>query len=322
VQIKNKQFKQIKTIQTFSDMKAIYLFLLFSLALGLKSRSQDTVKVNVLGKNMVTVIESGAKTDVNIGDSNIKVHDGGKDTVKIRVGRKTMVIADGHHGSSIKYDKLNDEEYKHWTGHDPKFKGHWGFFEMGVNSFANVDYTGYDTPNFMDIDHNKSMEVNINLFKISFGLQKKNNDIGFVTGLGLNFNDYRFSNPYTIKNDNGYIVPVPIVEPGLNKTKLSTGYLTVPLMLEFQLPRESGLWLSFGVIGGIKMGSHTKVKIVDTKYKDHNDFNISPFRYGGTARLGYKGVSLFGTYYFTQFFRDNRGPQMNPFAIGIGIIHW
>lgn len=311
-------------------MKTIYLVLFFSLALGLNSKGQDTVKVNVLGKNMVTVIENGSKTDVKIGDSTIDVHDSGKDTVKIRLGRKTIVVAEGHHGSSIKYNQLNDEEFKHWTGHEPKFKGHWSFLEMGVNSFANVDYAGYTIPgsssyhgsNYLDIDHNKSMEVNINLFKLSFGLQKKNNDIGFVTGLGLNFNDYRFSNNFTIKNDNGYIVPIPMSDPGLQKTKLSTGYLTVPLLLEFQLPRESGLWLSFGVIGGIKMGSHTKVMIADTKYKDHNDFNISPFRGGATARLGYKAINIFGTYYFTQFFRDNRGPLMNPFTIGIGILNW
>ena len=68
--------------------------------------------------------------------------------------------------------------------------------------------------------------------------------------------------------------------------------------------------------------SSTKVKINDVISKDHNDFNISPFRVGGTARLGYKGFNVFGTYYFTQFFRDNRGPAMNPFAIGIGILNW
>ena len=194
----------------------------------------------------------------------------------------------------------NDQGYKKWTGHLPKFKGHWAIFEMGVNSFTNVNYSNYATKNFMDVDHNKSMEVNINIFKISFGLQKKENNIGLVTGMGLNFNDYRFSNPYTIKNDNGNIVPVPITDQHLTKTKLSTGYLTVPLLLEFRLPRESGLWVSVGAIGGIKMGSHTKTIINDTTVKDHNDFNISPFRLGGTARIGYKGINLFGTYYFTH----------------------
>ncbi len=303
-------------------MKTTHFFIAILLTLGIQSFAQDTVRVNVLGKNMVTVVESGNKTDVKIGDSNVKIHEGLSDSVKIRVGRKTMVVSDGKHGTKVAIDQLDDQGYKKWTGHLPKFKGHWAIFEMGVNSFTNVNYSNYATKNFMDVDHNKSMEVNINIFKISFGLQKKENNIGLVTGMGLNFNDYRFSNPYTIKNDNGNIVPVPITDQHLTKTKLSTGYLTVPLLLEFRLPRESGLWVSVGAIGGIKMGSHTKTIINDTTVKDHNDFNISPFRLGGTARIGYKGINLFGTYYFTQFFRDNRGPAMNPIAIGIGILNW
>ncbi len=309
----------------------LFILVLLLMVFGIRSQAQDTVRVSVLGKNMVTVVENGAKTDVKIGDNTIDIHDSGKDTVKIRVGRKTIVVAEGHHGSSVKYNKLNDEEFKHWTGREPKFKGHWSFFEMGVNSFANVDYadyfaytgpSSYYDPNFMDINHNKSMEVNINLFKVSFGLQKKHNDIGFVTGLGLNFNDYRFSNGNTITNSHGFLAPFPIPGQDLQKTKLSTGYLTVPLLLEFQLPRESGLWLSAGVIGGIKMGSHTKVKIDGNTTKDHSDFNINPFRGGATARLGYKGFNIFGTYYFTPFFKDGRGPAMNPFTIGIGILNW
>ncbi|MCE1197858.1 MAG: PorT family protein [Marinilabiliales bacterium] len=294
------------------------------------SMAQDTVKVNVLGKNLVTVVEDGSKTNVKIGDNNINVNDNSRDTVKIRVGRKTMVVTEGRHGTKVAFDQLDDKKFEQWTGHAPKFKGHWSTLEIGVNSFTNPDYAGYTIPpsssfhgeNYLDINHNKSLEVNINLIRFSFGLQEKKNNIGLVTGLGFNFNDYRFSNGFTIKNENGYIVPIPISSPKLQKTKLSTGYLTVPLLLEIHAPRRTGLWMSMGVIGGIKMGSHTKVKIDGTKDKDHNDFNISPFRGGATARIGYKGLNLYGTYYFTPFFRDNRGPSMQPFTIGLGLLNF
>ncbi len=305
----------------------IYLFLFLVMAFGMISRAQDTVKVHVLGKNMVTVVENGSKTDVKIGDSSINIQDNKNDSVKIRVGRKTMVITEGKHGTKVDFDQLDDKKYEKWTGHAPKFKGHWAVLEMGVNTFTKVDYSAYFltnlqdhyTPNFMDLNHNKSMEVNINLFKHSIGLQKNNNDIGLVTGLGLNFNNYRFSNNITLKNEGGYVAPIVITDPGLQKTKLSTSYLTVPLLLEIQQPGGPGLWMSAGVIGGIKMASHTKVKINNTKEKDHNDFNINPFRGGATARLGYKGFYIFGTYYFTPFFKDGRGPAMEPFTIGFGL---
>lgn len=299
-------------------MKATILILAIFLSLGI--RAQDTVRVKMLGKNLVTVTDLEDKTDVKIGRS-IDIHDNDSDTVRIRVGRKTIVIAEGHHRNSVRYSKLNDEEYKQLTGDKPKFKGHWSFLEMGVNSFANTNYSGYSIPNFMDLNHNKSLEVNINFLKYSIGLQKENTSIGMVTGLGLNFNDYRFSNDYTIKNDNGYIVPVAISDSHLEKTKLSTGFLTVPLLLEFQLPKETGLWCSVGVIGGLKIGSHTKVRIAEKKYKDRGDFNINPFRGGVTARVGYKGLNIFSTCYLTPLFRDHRGPELTPFTIGIGWVN-
>ncbi len=289
-------------------------------------KAQDTVRVNVLGKNMVTVVEGGDKrTDVKIGNNTIDIKDGGRgDTVKIRVGHRALVIAEGNHGSDIKFNHLDDQEFESWTGHRAKFKGHWAAVEMGVNSFAKVDYTGF-TPNFMDLNQNKSFEVGINFLRYSIGLQKDKRNVGLVTGLGLTFNDYRFSNAYTIENDNGLVKPVVLDKTGLSKSKLSTTYLTVPLMLEFQIPvngRDKRFYFSGGLIGGLKVGSHSKVKQDGDKTKSRDDFNINPFRYGATARFGYKGINLFGTYYFSTFFKDNRGPEMFPFTIGIGLMNW
>ena len=96
-------------------------------------------------------------------------------------------------------------------------------------------------------------------------------------------------------------------------------------MLEFQIPvsgHSKKLYFSGGVVGGLKVGSHTKTKIDGNKSKDRGDFNISPFRYGATARFGYKGINLFGTYYFSTFFKNGRGPEMFPFTIGIGLMNW
>jgi len=77
----------------------------------------------------------------------------------------------------------------------------------------------------------------------------------------------------------------------------------------------SNEYFSGGIIGGLKLGSHTKVKLNSYKEKAHVDFNISTFR------IGYRGINRFGTYYYTTFFKGNRGPEMFPFTIGIGIIN-
>ena len=307
-------------------MRRLYIFLLITcLTVSSALRAQDTLRVKALGKNVVTVVENGLHTDIQVGDNAVTVRDGHyTDSVKVRVGHQALIVADGKHGSDLKFKHLNDEEFEIWTGHRPKFQGHWAGFEMGINSFANVNYNGI-TPNFMDLNHNKSCEVGINLLQYNIGFQKEKRNIGLVTGLGLTLNDYRFSNPYTIENSNGIVSPVELEEHGLSKSKLSTGFLTVPLLMEFQIPvkgHHKGFYISGGFLGGLKLGSHTKVKLNGEKLKNHDDFNINPFRCGATTRIGYRGLNLYGTYYFTPLFKDGRGPEMNPFTIGICLMAW
>lgn len=309
----------------FKAMKKSILALIFlCVSSVIVLKAQDTVRVHVLGRNVVTVVEGGNSTDVKIGNNAINIKDENGDTVKIRVGRKALIISDGKHGSAIKLEKPEDQELESWTGHSVRFKGHLAVVEMGINSFTNVDYKGF-TPNFMDLNQNKSYEVGINFLRYSIGLQKNNKNIGLVTGLGLTFNDYRFSNAYTIENDNGMVKPVVLDMNGLSKSKLSTSFLTVPLMLEFQIPvngHDKRLYLSGGMIGGLKVGSHTKVKQNGGKTKSRDDFNINAFRYGSTVRIGYQGINLFANYYFSTFFKNGRGPDLFPFTVGIGLINW
>ena len=44
-------------------------------------------------------------------------------------------------------------------------------------------------------------------------------------------------------------------------------------------------------------GNNIKVIQNSHKNKHHDDYNINPFRYGATARIGYKGLNLFGRAY-------------------------
>jgi hypothetical protein len=234
-----------------------------------------------------------------------------------------VVITESKHGSTVNFNNSTDKHAESTDKKEKKFDGHWSALEMGVNTFSNPDYSGYATKNFMDLNQSKSLEVNINLLKVSIPLQKIKNNIGLVTGLGFNFNDYRFSNKFTLMNVDGKVEPVYLAGDNLKLTKLSTSFLTVPLLCEFQLPAQGGrFFCSFGLIGGLKLGSHTKVKMGGDKNKDRSELNINAFRGGSTVRVGYRGFNIFGTYYFTPFFKDGRGPVMDPITVGIGILNW
>ena len=55
----------------------------------------------------------------------------------------------------------------------------------------------------------------------------------------------------------------------------------------------------------------------EKKDKNKQDFNLSTFRYGFTARVGYRGLKLYATYYPVQLFEVDKGPEVYPFSVGL-----
>ena len=119
-----------------------------------------------------------------------------------------------------------------------RFTPHWSSFEIGLNNYMTSDYSTSlpDNLSFMDINTSKSFNVNINFGQIGIGLTRH---LGFVTGVGLEFNNYRFDgNNNIMKNDLGVIIEYDAGADGLDleKSKLATTYFVMPLLIEAQLP--------------------------------------------------------------------------------------
>ncbi|MEY1640423.1 outer membrane beta-barrel protein [Tenuifilum osseticum] len=282
----------------------------------------------VTSVNAVTV-DSDNMAWVNTMGDTIKAAKG--DTVVVRLGKKKMVIVDSKDKTVIEIPekgKKSDEiiEYREVK----KFKGHWSGFELGINGFMDKNHSMTQTGDiaWMDLKQARSWNTNINFtqYSIGFGTDKA----GLVTGLGLEFNDYHFSNPITLKVENGVtVVDSSYIQAGykVEKTKVTMSHLTLPLLLEFQIPmgekRKDRIYISAGVIGGVRLGSHTKVVYDDgSLHKDKNrgDFNIATLRYGLTARMGYKGIRLFANYYPVQLFEKDKGPELYPFSVGLVLV--
>ena len=179
---------------------------------------------------------------------------------------------------------------------------------------------------WMDLKQARSWNFNINFMQYSIGLGS--DKVGLVTGMGLEFNNYHFSNPISLKVQDGItVIDSSYIQAGykVDKTRLSTTNLTLPLLLEFQIPTSNKhrIYLSAGVIGGVRIGSHTKVVYDDgdrNKNKNRGDFNIATFRYGLTARVGYRAIRLFANYYPVQLFEKGKGPEVYPFSVGLVLI--
>jgi hypothetical protein len=294
-----------------------------------KSESQDTMKVQFMNKDVVKAVETDGGAKVKVGKIGKFAYQEDRDTTKIRIGGKQINIIDGWHGTRIRIEKVHSwdpDQDKFFLEKEPEFRGHWAGFEMGVNGFTDENYTSYDY-DFMELDMAKSIAVNLNFLQYDISLQKERNTIGLITGLGLEWNNYRFDNDITLQKVNGVIQPLDlsVEQPDwkIKKTKLTTLYLTVPLLLEFQIPvkyKKRRVHMSAGVVGGLRLGSHTKIKHDGDKVKDHDDFKLKTLRYAAHARIGYRSLNFFATYGLTELFESGKGPDLTPFTVGITLI--
>jgi hypothetical protein len=302
-------------------MKRITLLLICSLIVTSAYAQQDTTSVKVIKKNVVTVTEDMDKTQVKIGeDRGVEVitnHRG--DTTSIRIGNRNFDVIDNREGTKIHVTRESREKRKKYG----RFNGHWAGFEMGVNTFHESDYSLYDGMGygeFFDLNHAKSLTININFAEYTFSNDR--NTFGLVTGLGLNMMDFRFDQPMTLtkESSSGLLLPVELDSDGFKKSKLNVTYLTAPIILEIATPlkyKQHRLTLGAGVIGGVNVGSRTKIKTGDGKTKDRRNFNINPLKYDLTGRIGLGELCVFANYGMTSIFEEGKGPQLVPLTIGI-----
>lgn len=209
-----------------------------------------------------------------------------------------------------------------------KFSGHWAGVDFGFNMFLNPDYSGYDEE-FMDNDIFRSNSTYINLVQQSIGLQKNRNTLGLVTGLGMQFQSYRLDDNTTIYMDgNNVIWPEYLVFHDNQKSKLSIVSITMPLLLEFQVPvnhYEDRIYFSAGMFGGVRVSSHTKIKYREEqkeKVKKPDHYSLQGFKYGLMFRTGYRWMNLFVTYDLVPLFKDGKGPELTPFTFGITLLQF
>lgn len=216
-----------------------------------------------------------------------------------------------------------DEEEKWHDNGARSFRGHWAGIEFGFNNWGfERDVILPDNLSYMTLNTTSSNCFNINFSQLNLGFSRH---MGIVSGIGLNWNNYRFQNDNSIAVGlSGTIAEfIPDNTMPVKKSKFSDLYLNVPVLLEIQIPAgfSNHLNIAAGVIGGIKINAWTKVVYEDKeKSRINGDYNLNLLRGGVHARVGYENFMIFGTYYLTPWFQEMKGPEglnLEPFEIGI-----
>lgn len=200
----------------------------------------------------------------------------------------------------------------------------WSGIDLGFNGYMTPSGSLTMSPGneAFDINQGKSIHWGFNLVEKGIKLYKHN--VVLVTGLGFDYNNYRFKNNVDVFG--GLDSSGSLTQRDYITNRLKTFYVNVPLLLGFDFSKagEKGLHLAFGVVGGYRIGSYTKQKFNDdngslVKMNSRNDFNLSPFRANATVRVGYKGLTLFANYSLTPMFNKGGGPELYPYSFGISL---
>jgi len=297
-------------------------------------KSEEIVSVNQSNSS-----RRGDTVSVNLGNIKVKVIE--NDSTKIIIGNRTIIV-----------DERGNVNIKRIKKH--RFNGHWAGFELGLNGLLTPDFNmsypkGQD---YLDLRMEKSINVNLNFYEQNIKLNKAGT-FGMFSGLGLSWNNYRFSKPVMLTGDSAAFQGYFIEGVSVRKSKLTNLYLTLPLFLEVQTKSsktKEKMHFAAGVVVGWRISTHSKIYYNDANQafklrdpetgkllpmslqspgnsnrnivKDFNSFHMHPFKLDAGIRAGWGIVNLYANYSLTSLFIKDKGPELYPFSVGIALTSW
>lgn len=281
----------------------------------LDANASGTSRITFSQEPASTQIKTSGMASVNGSQAHFIQQTGEEDTTRIRFGGRDFLI--------IEDDGIRVERRSRRA-----FRNNWSGFELGINGYLSPDnsFSLQEEARPIELRYEKSVVVNINFLQQSFPIIS--NNLGVYSGLGLSINNYRFDNQTRIVHTSDGVEFFEDDDP-MRKNKLTLTYLTVPVMMELQTSarrRSEKFHIAGGLIIGTRIGTHAKYVYDDggkkRKEKDYSNFHVPPFRFDLSGRIGWGRVNLFATYALNDLFKDDRGPELTPFSVGIRLVNW
>jgi len=282
-------------------MKKIAILLITSLSSATLCAANTTNAQDTIIKSVTTITETDPETGV------IRTTTTETETTlpTIKEMPKSEVISDGASYSFIFSWKKKKYLNPHWTG-----------FGMSFMNFA-----GKNIPN-SNLIASKSYAFSLNLFEYSIPI--KNSNWIFVTGGGFDWFRYHFDDNVALTKVDGVTQLEPAPD-GINykSSKLLSYYITIPLLLEYQLPvRNKNIYISGGAVGFIKYYSKSQVKYYDTEGHKRiddkgRDLNLRPIDLKLRLQIGFGDFSAFAYYSPFSMFEKDKGPDLKTYNIGL-----
>lgn len=187
---------------------------------------------------------------------------------------------------------------------------------IGADLFTDIS-TGKKYDNFDLRAINQGVSV-YSMFNFKFENTPHSASIGVgYTGHNYYMKDVYLRRPYYDKTE---FVNVP---HDYKRSKINVNYIDIPVEVSFRFMDQ------FKVTAGFKFGilASGKSKYVGELLNDDKTYrlkacrinNLEKYVYSLTLRAAYKSVHVFMAYQFSDTFKNDVGPSIKPFSIGIGV---
>mgnify|MGYP006115207403 FL=1 len=262
----------------------------------------------IITEGQITIIEEG---------------EGEPDTTKMKVGNKEIIIIT-HPNEDFDLDSEDDSEDE-----SPKRKrksdAHWAGVDLGFTVLMNENFnTDFATTPYWKNDPARSTVWNLNLLehKFNFGTPF----VGLTTGLGFSFTSVAFRDGYIINSSTDSLFAAVDTVNTYSKNKLKASYLTIPLLLEFNISTNSdkNFYLAAGVVGGVRMTSKIKRngELADGKEfeeREKGTYSLNPFKLDAALRVGYGSFGIFANYSLLPLFESEKTVEVYPLTFGLSL---
>lgn len=279
----------------------------------------DTINIKMIGSGDVTL--KGQCKMINatlIGSGDLRIPELHYDQSSFTLTGSGEILSDEYKGAiSYKYSS----ERKSGEKRGLLFDAHWNGFEAGLNMLLDPSamntYTGPD--DLMAIRPMRSWYFGFNIADVGIALNKKHT-VGLFTGIGIGWNNYSWKNYIRMTVENNELVNtlLPDDRPVKN-SKFGLLYAQVPLMIEVRPTRH--FYIDFGVTGGIRLASWTRIKYADGSYeKTYNNYLTNLFKCDASFRIGGENLGFFANYALVPTFVKGRdAAKAHPFMLGFSI---
>nr|WP_314493859.1 porin family protein [uncultured Chryseobacterium sp.] len=205
---------------------------------------------------------------------------------------------------------------------------------------ATKDFSGYFTYGIMNLTNNlpdntldKNMGYASNLeFGLKFNYQfSRTSPWGLISGIGFSWRTLRADNNMIFAKDGNAGVYLTEYQGSVDKTKLRTGYIMVPLGFQYNFsklknagmdiqyrPYSDGFRVAANIYGGVQMSTNNIVRGNGPDFRDRGNYQVNPFVYGAQLTVSYDNFSLFVKRDFSNYFKGNHFENDKAIIFGIG----